>query len=81
MNNNYMKKRILCLVSYYENDFEDKENFAVFVANPKNSLERQFLVYANEWNDWKIKKKNIIDIFVLNEEEDNKGRKYKIIVE
>jgi len=76
-----MKKRILCLVSYYENDFEDSTNFAVFVANPKNSLTRQFLVYANEYNDWEIKKKNIIDIFVLNEEQDKEGNYYQIIVE
>ena len=70
----------LAIAWYY--DKEDDKNFATFIfdSNGHYEIEKEFLKYANKYNEWGVKEKDIIDIFVIDTEEDNKGRDYKISI-
>jgi hypothetical protein len=78
------KTPVLCQAYWYKNSEESEMDSCVFIAESGNSTkktyESQFLDYANKWNNWEVKRKNIDGVYVLSEEEDYKGRKYKITI-
>lgn len=76
------EKPVLCIVYFYKPDGDmDCCNFIAEAGNTtKKDFEQQFLDYANKWNEWGIKKDDIDGVYMVSEEEDYLGRKYKVIV-